>query len=166
LKYFGVDPGKKGGIAVISARGKMLGLSPMPMVADENGKTQYDVETIISNMSFWKPAIVCVELMTGPPVGVNAIYARGHARAFAWAAKALGMEVYEVPSRTWQKQMLPKAKMSSTKTRALIAARLRFPGQSWKATARCRIAHDGMVDAALIAEYSRLTHGYLHIGSK
>lgn len=61
-----------------------------------------------------------------------------------------------VPPQTWQKIMwLGTDSKLDAKPRSLQAAKRLFPSTELRASERCRIAHDGIVDALLIAEYGR-----------
>jgi hypothetical protein len=60
-----------------------------------------------------------------------------------------------ITPQTWQRVMIPGAKGGETKSRALEVARRLWPGTDWRASDRCRTPHDGLIDAALIAEYGR-----------
>lgn len=55
----------------------------------------------------------------------------------------------------WQRKMLPGCKAKETKPRALELARRLWPDRDWRASERCRKPHDGLIDAALIAEWAR-----------
>jgi hypothetical protein len=97
-----------------------------------------------------------IERMHGPNVGVKAIEARGHARAWAWMLTALHHYPVEVPAPTWQKVMLEGVLGDDTKDRALVAARNLWPDANFTME-RARKPHDGVVDALLLAEYGRRT---------
>lgn len=66
-----------------------------------------------------------------------------------------GYRVVTVDAKDWQARMLGKVPKGETKQFALEAALRLWRGENWKATARSTTAHDGMVDAALIAEDAR-----------
>ena len=67
-----------------------------------------------------------------------------------------GIRHHRISPQTWQKIMLPGCAKGDTKPAALAKARQLWPNESWLATPRCSKPHDGMVDAALIAEYARI----------
>lgn len=69
--------------------------------------------------------------------------------AFQWA----GMVIHRITPQVWQKALLGKCK--DTKAAALTKAGELWPDESWLASDRCRVAHDGIVDSALIAYYGR-----------
>jgi hypothetical protein len=58
-----------------------------------------------------------------------------------------------VTPQAWQRVMMPGCKAGDTKDRAYEAARRMWPGEQWLASERCKKAHDGGIDAALIALY-------------
>jgi hypothetical protein len=67
----------------------------------------------------------------------------------------------DVPPQKWQKHFwvrpkMPKGVKFDTKAAALAAASRKWPKQTWLATPRSSVPHDGIVDAALIAEYGRI----------
>jgi hypothetical protein len=62
---------------------------------------------------------------------------------------------HRITPQSWQKVMLPKCKAGDTKPRALALAMALWPQESFLASPRCKVPHDGLIDAALIAEYSR-----------
>ena len=62
---------------------------------------------------------------------------------------------HRITPQSWQKAMLPHCAKGDTKTRALQYARRAFPMEDFLASPRCKVPHDGLIDAALIAEYSR-----------
>jgi hypothetical protein len=51
--------------------------------------------------------------------------------------------------------MIPGCEKGETKRAASELARRLWPDESFFATERCKTPHDGLVDAALIAEYAR-----------
>lgn len=66
-----------------------------------------------------------------------------------------GFRVETVTPQQWQKRMLGKVPKGETKQYALEAAMRIWKGEDWTARKRCTVAHDGIVDAALIGEDRR-----------
>ena len=62
---------------------------------------------------------------------------------------------HRITPQSWQKVMLPKCAKGDTKNRALQYARRAWPEETFLASPRCKVPHEGLIDAALIAEYSR-----------
>ena len=67
-----------------------------------------------------------------------------------------GIRHVRITPQAWQKVMLPGCAKGDTKPAALAKARQLWPKEDWMASPRCSKPHDGMIDAALIAEYGRL----------
>jgi hypothetical protein len=57
--------------------------------------------------------------------------------------------------QAWQRVMLPNCAKGDTKPAALAKAKQLWPAETWLATNRSTKPHDGLVDAALIAEFGR-----------
>ena len=73
---------------------------------------------------------------------------------------AMEVQYIMVAPKTWQATAwsgVPVQKKSTgkndTKATSLLAARRLFPSETFLATERSKVAHDGLVDAALIAHH-------------
>ena len=66
-----------------------------------------------------------------------------------------GLDVNFVPPAVWTGALHKKAPIAqhSPKVASLYVARQLWPDQTFLASERCRVPHDGIVDAALIAYY-------------
>ena len=60
-----------------------------------------------------------------------------------------------VRPQEWQKVMFAGMKKENTKRMSFKKCQELWPNESWLATARSKVPHDGMTDAAMIAEYGR-----------
>ena len=67
----------------------------------------------------------------------------------------LRLPLVEVTPQEWKRKILKGYPKGSEDT---VAKKL-WPNQSFLATERSRKPHDGIIDAALIAEYGRRTYG-------
>lgn len=67
-----------------------------------------------------------------------------------------GIRHHRIAPQTWQKVMLPGCEKGNTKPFALSVARRLWPSETWLATPRSKVPHDGVVDGALLAEYGRM----------
>ena len=175
--YLGVDPGKAGGIAALDEDGVLLETYVMPVITAAKGRDVYDTEgmrRVVLEASCLgdyaqaaRPGIdrrvfATVEKGQPMPKGMGGAYAQFHrgTSPALWEGLLVGMQVprsFE-PAQTWQRSMLAGIE-GDTKQRALIAAQRLWPGQDWRASERSRKPHDGIVDAALIAEYGRRRRG-------
>jgi hypothetical protein len=63
---------------------------------------------------------------------------------------------HRITPQAWQKVMLPGCVKGDTKPAALAKARQLWPAETWLATSRSLVPHQGLIDAALIAEYGRM----------
>jgi hypothetical protein len=68
-------------------------------------------------------------------------------------AEAKGYDVFRVSISLWQKTLLGKVPKGMTKKRALQVVTELVPDEDWTKNSRCRVPHDGMVDAYLIGRY-------------
>ena len=66
-----------------------------------------------------------------------------------------GIRHHRIAPQTWQKAILGNVEKGNTKPAALSKARQLWPDESWLATPKSTKPHEGLIDAALIAEYGR-----------
>jgi hypothetical protein len=153
----GIDNGLDGGLCAISSfHGSVVDLCAMPCYS-RKGKREIDTRAAYR----W-----ITELHTRPVIAIEEPlkHARSSQAMRSMAisfGKLLGMceahelEVIAVDVKEWQNVMLGKVGKSQTKARALAVASELKPDENWLAGGRCRVPHDGIVDAYLIAEYIR-----------
>ena len=143
--YVGVDPGKKGGYAVI----------------DDTGARAYpwDDQRFIEDMRVTATrlddaAIACVEKVGAHPgQGVTSMFTFGQGYGYILGVlAALGIGVQLVPPGTWKKgfSLIGKDKAASVE----VCKRL-FPGVDLRPTEKCRKDSDGMAEALLLACYAQ-----------
>ncbi len=173
----GIDPGLKGGLALLAtdpyARG--VRVHPMPTTKTKAGRDAYDVpglirllQSMIGDGPLRQHVVAFVErLGPMPPMiaraggfmagagGGQANYQRGRASMlFEALLPALGIEYHLVGPKQWQDEMLP-LRGGDTGQRSILMARKLFPDVSLYATARSRKPSDGLSDALLLAEFGR-----------
>lgn len=157
--YFGIDPGKKGAVAVLDPGGDVLGLYPMPMIDTTMGKgrPQYDVPRLFSRMIRQGTGKVLIERLGPMPAsmgGAAANYQRGYAMGMLQAiCTALKLPWDLVSPSVWQR-VFWKTK-GDTKQQSILTAERLFPQADLLPTERSKKPNDGMSDALLIAEYNR-----------
>ena len=152
--YVGVDPGKKGGYAVISA--------------DLSGKQRVEVfpwddDGFAREMVRWcgdfaaqegGGLVACVEKVGAHPgQGVTSMFTFGQGFGYILGVlAALGIGVQLVPPGTWKKEfsLIGKDKAASVE----VCKRL-FPGVDLRPTEKCRKDSDGMAEALLLACYAQ-----------
>lgn len=156
------DPGNSGGLTLISHDGDAF-IRPMPTAGG-----RIDIHQISDLLTEHQDIRhVFIE-------DVHAIYGSSASSTFTFG-HGLGMiegcliakrlPYTKVPPKLWQKEMFqgvrPIYKKSKGKKKldckamALIAAKRLFPNESFLATEKSRVPHDGMVDSALICEFAR-----------
>ena len=167
----GIDPGLKGGIAVLQP-GRTPRVGAMPSLRPKKGgRETYDFAEIASLLRWFVSGggvtAVLERLAPMPPFlargggalagagGSIANYHRGLGRGlFEGILTALGIPYHLVGPREWQDEMLP-LRGGDTKARSIARARELFPDVSLYPTARSRKPSDGLSDALLIAEFGR-----------
>ena len=161
--YLGIDPGLAGGLAVVSGdriRYKMA--MPTITFTIKKGKTKSEIdrEAILSFLAMLpKHTHVAIEEVIG--------FRNQNIRASCTTCKIYGimlmglsfahLYITELPSDTWQEHFgivsVKKGGGESTKVQAARIAHTLYPDVDFTKTERARIAHDGIVDAVLIANY-------------
>jgi hypothetical protein len=164
--FVAIDPGKDGGIACLHADGS-LSLKKIPLIG-----TEVDLQalkSIIASFTNYPQVIIALEDVKPFP-GVSAL---SMGKLMELKGIKLGLIVglnipyVLVAPKAWQAiawKGVPVQKKSSTgkndtKATSLLAARRIFPTESFLATERSKVPHDGLVDAALMAFYLKSTYG-------
>lgn len=148
----GIDPGLDGGLAAITPEG--LQLRTMP-VFEAGGKRFLDEREIVRWLTDHaiRGARVFIESVHAMPgQGVTSMFTFGT----GWGqlrgiCAGLGLSYELVRPQEWQRELLLGQPPGSE---YLVASRL-WPHAEWRASDRARKPHDGIVDAALIAEFGR-----------
>ena len=151
MNIIGIDPGLKGGLFCIHPDSS-TDMTVMPVV--KTGKKSWIDEAVLLNwFTSHRPAQVFVELVHSmPKQGVASMFTFGLGYGIARGiCVGLGLSYELVTPQAWQRFMLAGHPRGSE---YLVASRL-WPQVDWKRTPRCTTFHDGLVDAALIAEYGR-----------
>lgn len=167
--YIGIDPGMNGGIAILS-QDKPPQLLKMPLLA----KVEIDVRFIselLFSISNVHVVIEDVHSVFGASASANFSFGFGCGSLFA-VLKVLDVPFTKVQPKAWQKEMWqgvkpieintgkqnkngsPKYKIDTKATSLLAAIRI-FPNVNFLASERSKKPHDGLIDAALMAEYGR-----------
>jgi len=150
LNYIGIDIGANGAIACLG-----------------DGSLFYDTlkdGRWISYLAKHKNAVVAIE-------DLHSIYGASAKSNFQFGLnngyvigvlETLKIEYIKVAPKKWQKEMWKdiepvrnKGKVD-TKATSLLAARLMYPNEQFLASSRSSVAHDGIVDAILIAHYAQI----------
>ena len=160
--YIGIDNGLDGGIATIY-NGELY-VQPMPTIKLGKGR-RVDVFSIRNWIQQQPDVFVVLEGAQKFSAGMLALCSTWHSFGCIQATLELTQTPHAIVNpRDWQKMFFTKPKMPKgqkfdTKAAALQAARQIWPRQDWTKSERATKDHDGMVDAALIAQYCRRTYG-------
>lgn len=167
MAFVGIDPGSRGGVAIVSRAGEILRLESMPAVAARfNPQAFISLLKDIVEQSSWheEPIDLAVIEQVGamPGNGVCAMFSFGYcAGAIEAGVAAMGWRYNMVRPQGWQKVLhegVDKSRFDA-KQRSLIIAQRIFPKETW-IPPRGKKPHDGLIDAALLAEYGRRTMFY------
>jgi len=159
MTYVGIDPGLNGGIAVLECE-RVLTLHIMPTrQSGSGGRRVVDQVALDSMLMDLPPDTFCVvEAQTAMHGnGVTSAFSLGMTYgAITQALVSRAVRHQRVKPQIWQRAYgISGGYQKRTKAQALTVAQGLWPMQDWRATDRSRVAHDGLVDAALLAEYAR-----------
>jgi hypothetical protein len=158
----GIDNGLDGGLCAISKHnGSIIDKWAMPTF-QRAGKREVDTKTIYNWIyNLHTESLIAIEEPLKHAKSSQAMRSMGIS-----FGKIMGMceshdlKVKPVQVLDWQKKMLGKVPKSQTKIYALRKANELVAGEDWRKNERCTAPHDGIVDAFLIAQYTRHTHYY------
>ncbi len=173
--YVGIDPGIKGGIALVSKQLEVLALLPMPTCLLE-GKERVDAIACTQLLEDWLKSYAIQSIWIEEQ---RTSYAQGEANnstrssgsgttmeyygLLQGIAYGLHLEVHKVAAQTWQATyrnqtlVLPawidQLKLLATKKKSIGLVNLYYPELSLLPSKRAKKASDGLSDAILIARY-------------
>lgn len=158
----GIDQGLKGGCAALTSSGTIVGLLPMPVIGNKIDTRALKHWLIQKNAKF-----VSIEKAQSfatddrdSKMGRQSIYNYGfNSGVVVGVVSALDLPYALVPPKNWQKQMFAGVETNlKPKERAKIAAYRLYPGINF-IPKNGKKPHDGVIDAVLIAEYTRRGFG-------
>lgn len=150
MYFIGIDPGKKGGIAIIHNNNCMLA-HEMPV----NSDGEIDSQTIYQILDgiFPLPGFFCVleKAQAMPKQGVVAMfnYGKGYGEILA-VLKILKIPFQEIQPMRWKKEF---NLVKKDKSASIVVAEKLFPDQVFL-TPKMRLM-DGKAEALLLAEYAK-----------
>jgi hypothetical protein len=156
----GIDNGISGGLVAISAHhGLIIATTIMPSQKHRT-RNEVDIQAVhswISGITDGQPGRAAY-IIEEPNNSRNASTAYSVAASFHSLRGYL--EAYHafycrITPQSWQKAMLGKVPAGETKAYALAKAREIWPEESWLASPRSKVPHEGIVDSFLIAEHGR-----------
>jgi len=162
----GIDNGVSGSLAAISSHnGAFIDAITMPCkyIGKLNVIDGAKVVSWIKAISSCKVQCVAIEACPDHARKASIMRSMGISFGILFGAISTGMPYVKIvavrsgtPKDSWQKFMLPDCKSGDTKPRALELAKRLWPDETFLATERSKVPHDGIVDAALLAEYARI----------
>ena len=145
--YVGIDPGKKGAMAIMgysNTTGERYMMKIIP----------FDPQEYIKTLKQFNGATVCIEQVHSlPHEGVKSVWSFG--QTYGWllgVLDAVGLSYQTVSPNLWKKDF---SLLRAEKKQSIEVCKRLFPGIELKRTDRCRNDDDNMADAALICEYAR-----------
>lgn len=147
--WVGVDPGAKGGYAIIaeSETGKAVFTYP------------WDDDMFVFEMSalMWKKddgvTAVVEKVGARPGQGVTSMFNFGKNVGYIEGVlAALGIPYQLIPPATWKKEF---SLIGKDKQASIVTCHKLFPDVDLKRSDRCRTDSDGKAEALLMAEYAR-----------
>lgn len=149
----GIDPGQKGGIAVLGANEGEVGVLPMP--ADVAELAAY-LSSVVWSRAAGVHAYAFVERAQAmPKQGVSSMFTYGrHFGTIEGILHAMRVPYTLVRPQEWQKWAYSDVSpLLEGKARSIDAARAMHPSVALRGSPRCRKDSDGLADALLIASY-------------
>lgn len=143
MYYLGVDPGAKGGIALLRD-------THLEMAVDFSKDRFLDLMAFLSREQ--ETTRACVERVHSlPHQGVKSTFAFG--QSFGWILGALDASEISyqlIEPQRWKKEFT----LNSDKKRSIAVAKQLFPS-AMLIPPGCRTPHDGIAEALLMAEFAR-----------
>lgn len=150
----GIDNGLDGGLCAISSDGLVIAYCAMPTYL-RKGKREIDVKAAyqwIANLH--SPCVLAIEEPLKHARSSQAM--RSMAMSFGKLlamAEMKNLPIDCVDVHEWQKKLLGRVPKGKTKKVAFELAHRLQPDEKWLATERSKVAHDGIIDAFLIARH-------------
>lgn len=159
--YIGIDNGLTGGLVSLSDHpGEPIEMIAMPTRNKAKGN-EVDAFAVWDWIHAWG-GTACTVILETPgkhSPGAQALCSMWDSYgAIRGVLESRGIRHHRIAPQQWQKKMLPGCAKGDTKPAALARARQLWPGETWLATPRSTKPHEGMIDAALIAEYGRISN--------
>ncbi len=157
--YLGIDNGLTGGLVALPSypAGSLLAQLPMPTLAARKGR-EIDLAAIwqwIDQLGDRTRLTVAIEEPGGSRNARACASMAGSFHALRALCVLKKLRWHRLTPQSWQKVLLPGCAPGDTKPRALAAARQLWPTETFLATPRSTKPHEGLLDAALIAEHAR-----------
>jgi len=152
--FIGIDPGQKGGIAIIDKSGITAEIMPMQ-------EKQIQIREICEYLEPLKNPVVAIEKVHAmPKQGVSSTFTFGRGVGeLIGMLKALKIPFFEVTPQEWKKVVLVGLNWKKNKKASIEYCNLLHPKLDLYRTTKCTTQHDGMADALCMAEYAKFRYG-------
>jgi crossover junction endodeoxyribonuclease RuvC len=151
--FCGIDPGLKGGIVFLADSGKIF--YKFPMLADTGAIAEFFTKFTYTHLERYKLRFFLEKAQAMPNQGVVSMFNYGsHFGSLVGILSTLGAVYTLVPPQTWTSK-LHTGYDGSSKEKSLKLAKDIFPGEEFLISERSKKPHEGLIDAALIAEFGR-----------
>jgi hypothetical protein len=157
----GIDPGLTGGIVCLSSDGEVVLKTPMPMLGDELDLQA--VKSLLLDLGS-RVSVAIEKASTRPGQSAQSGFTTGrNYGALIGVIASVGLPYEEVTPQKWTKALEPAptvAGMSQYQRKRAIklrnkkAAMRLYPAVDLRGSERSREAHEGIVDALLIAHWA------------
>jgi hypothetical protein len=161
MRILGVDPGLSGGLVLLD-NGKPVLRHVMPVIEIKKAKgkgtrREYDIPMLAMLIREANPDSAVIELQHAMPgQGGVSMFSIGLGYGILRGLVAgLSIPYSIVHAKTWGKVMFADCAKQDTKAMAAVICGRLWPDIDWRATERCKKAHEGLCDAALISEFGR-----------
>ena len=159
--YIGIDNGLTGGLVALSDHpGPPIAMMPMPTRNKAKGNEVDAMEVFNWIAKIWTPLdriTVVLETPGKHSPGAQALCSMWDSYgAIRGVLECRSIRHHRITPQSWQKTMLIGCAKGDTKPAALAKARQLWPDENWLASPRCTKPHEGLIDAALIAEHARI----------
>ena len=152
MVYIGIDPGKKGGVAVIEDLTDERIVEVHPYSDDKLKAVCKEISSRGTDNVF------CVVEKVGamPGQGVTSTFNFGKSFGYILGVlEANGIPYQLISPQRWKKHF----SLTNDKNKSIQTAKRLFPSVSLLPTDRCRVESDGMAEALLMAEFARRMSG-------
>lgn len=163
MVYIGIDVGGKGGIFAMTDKRRVVLKEAIPT---KRGSTEVDYTSLSNLLKTWESDPSQVQVLIED---VHSLYGMSAKSNFSFGlikgvkigvVTSIGYNLELVTPKNWQKVVwieddivLNDKGKRDTKATSLKAATRLFPDVDFRKSERAHIPHDGVVDAALMAEY-------------
>ena len=154
--YIGIDPGNKGAVAIVGAKGDLIEVWDMPTLEVKVGKstkTRISPELLAKELSNWggnyHDQIFCYmeAVASSPQMGVSSAFAFGEGFGIVKGVlAALEIPVTLVPPAKWKRDMGLNQSKDGSRAKAIS----KWPAHAGEFK---RVKDDGRAEAALIAAW-------------